>query len=115
MPFNSLNFWLVFPFIFGLTHAPLSIRVLSILWPIATTWIDYVKASAERLKTMCGYGDFDSRNFTLRKVLLKSGPKVRPTTNVGKRRNAQIDRGADPIELWQQVFPLRKVCECRQR
>lgn len=79
------------------------------------TFIDYVKASAERIKSMCGYGDFDTRNIILRKVLLKPGPKARPTTNVGKRRNAQIDWGADPIELWQQVFPLRKVCECRQR
>lgn len=79
------------------------------------TFIDYVKASAERIKTMCGYDDFDTRNIILRKVLLKPALKSRPTTNIGKRRNTQIDWGADPIELWQQVFPLRKVCECRQR
>ena len=79
------------------------------------TFIDYVKASAERIKTLCGYDDFDTRNIILRKVLLKPAPKIRPTTNIGKRRNTQIDWGADPIELFQQVFPLRKVCECRQR
>lgn len=79
------------------------------------TFIDYVKASAERIKTLCGYDDFDTRNIILRKVLLKPALKNRPTTNIGKRRNTQIDWGADPIELWQQVFPLRKVCECHQR
>lgn len=79
------------------------------------TFFDYVKASAERIKTLCGYDDFDTRNIILRKVLLKPAPKKRPTTNIGKKRNTQIDWGADPIELWQQVFPLRKVCECRQK
>ena len=79
------------------------------------TFIEYVKASAERIKTLCGYDDFDTQNIILRKVLLKPAPKSRPTTNIGKRRNTQINWGANPIELWQQVFPLRKVCECRQR
>ena len=78
------------------------------------TFIDYVKASAERIKTMCGYEDYDARNIIIRKVLLKPAPKTRPTTNVGKR-NSQIDWGADPIVLNSQLFPLLKVCECRQR
>ena len=78
------------------------------------TFIDYVKASAERIKTLCGYDDFDAGNIILRKVLLKPAPKPRPTTNIG-RRNTQIDWGADPIVMPIQVFPLLKVCECRQR
>lgn len=78
------------------------------------TFIDYVKASAERIKSLCGYDEFDSRNIIIRKVLLKPAPKTRPTTNVG-RRNTQIDWGADPIELRSSTFPLLKVCECRQR
>ncbi len=77
-------------------------------------FIDYVKASAERIKTLCGCDAFDSRRIILRKVLLKPAPKIRPTTNVGKR-NSQINWGADPIVLKQQVFPLLKVCECRHR
>ena len=78
------------------------------------TFIDYLKASAERIKSMCGSDDFDSRNIILRKVLLKPVPKARPTTNIGKR-NTQINWGADTIELRSPVFPLLKVCECRQR
>lgn len=78
------------------------------------TFIDYIKASAERIKIMCGCEDFDSRNIIIHKVLLKPAPKTRPTTNIGKR-NSQIDWGADPIVLKQQVFPLLQVCECRQR
>lgn len=78
------------------------------------TFIDYLKASAERIKTICGYDDFDTKNIILRKVLLKPVPKARPTTNVG-RKNAQVDWGADPIELRTSVFPLLKVCECRKR
>lgn len=78
------------------------------------TFIDYIKASAERIKTLCGYDDFDSRNIILRKVLLKPAPTFRPTTNIG-RRNSQIDWGDDPIVLNSQLFPLLKVCECRQR
>lgn len=80
----------------------------------SNTFIDYIKSSAERIKTLCGYDDFDSKNIILRKVLLKPAPKTRPTTNVGKR-NSQIDWGADPIVLNSQLFPLLKVCECRQR
>lgn len=78
------------------------------------TFIDYVKASAERIKSLSGYGDFDANNIVLRKVLLKPAPKTRPTTNIG-RRNNQIDWGADPIVVPSQLFPLLKVCECRQR
>lgn len=78
------------------------------------TFIDYVKASAERIKTMCGYNDFNSNNIIIRKVLLKLAPTNRPTTNIGKR-NTQIDWGADPIVLKSQTFPLLQVCECRQR
>ena len=78
------------------------------------TFFDYIKASAERIKTLCGCDDFDSRNIILRKVLLKPAPKTRPTTNIG-RRNTQIDWGADPIVLNSQLFPLLKVCEWRQR
>ena len=77
-------------------------------------FFDYVKASAERIKVLCGYEDFDSRNIILRKVLLKPAPKIRPATNIG-RRNSQIDWGADPIVLNSQLFPLLKVCELRQR
>ena len=73
------------------------------------TFIEYVKASAERISE-----DFDARNIILRKVLLKPAPKTRPTTNIGKL-NTQINWGADPIELKSSVFPLLKVCECRQR
>lgn len=78
------------------------------------TFIDFIKATAERIKTMCGSDDFDTRNIIVRKVILKPAPKTRPTTNIGKR-NSQIDWGADPIVVKQQVFPLMKVCECRQR
>lgn len=78
------------------------------------TFIDYIKASAERIKTMCGCDDFDSKNIILRKVLLKPAPKIRPATNIG-RRNSQIDWGADPIVLNSQLFPLLKVCKCHQR
>ena len=78
------------------------------------TFIDYIKASAERIKTMWGCDDFDSRKIILRKVLLKPAPKPRPTTNIG-RRNSQIDWSADPIVLNSHLFPLLKVCECRQR
>lgn len=78
------------------------------------TFIDYIKASAERIKTLCGCDDFDSRNIIIRKVLLKPAPTIRPTTNIGKR-NSQIDWGSDPIVLNSQLFPLLKVCECRQR
>lgn len=78
------------------------------------TFIDYIKASAERIKTLCGCNDFDASNIILRKVLLKPAPKTRPTTNIG-RRNSQIDWGSDPIVLNSQLFPLLKVCECRQR
>lgn len=78
------------------------------------TFIDYIKASAERIKTLCGYEDFNSRNIILRKVLLKPAPKTRPITNIGKGKS-QIDWGANPIVLKQQVFPLLQVCECRQR
>ncbi len=78
------------------------------------TFFDYVKASAERIKTMCGCDDFDSNNIVLRKVLLRPAPNPRPTTNIGKR-NTQVDWGADPIVLKQQIFPLLKVCECRHR
>lgn len=78
------------------------------------TFIDYVKASAERIKTLCGYDEFDSRNIIIRKVLLKPAPKGRPPTNIGKR-DTQIDWGADPIELRSLIFPLLKVCECRHR
>ena len=79
------------------------------------TFIDYIKASAERIKSVCGFEDFDSKNIVIRKVLLKPAPKIRPTTNIGKKRNTQVDWGADPIVIKQQVFPLLKVCECRQR
>ena len=78
------------------------------------TFIDYVKASAERIKTLCGCDDFDSGNIVLRKLLLKPAPTARPTTNIG-RRNSQIDWGADPIVIPSQLFPLLKVCECRER
>jgi hypothetical protein len=78
------------------------------------TFIDYIKDSAERIKTMCGYEDFNSRNIIIRKVLLKPAPKTRPITNIGKGKS-QIDWGANPIVLKQQVFPLLQVCECRQR
>lgn len=80
----------------------------------SNTFIDYVKASAERIKALCGSEDFDSRNIVLRKVLLKPSPKIRPATNIG-RRNSQIDWGADPIVLNSQLFPLLKVCKCCQR
>lgn len=78
------------------------------------TFIDYVKSSAERIKTICGYGDFDTKNIVVRKVLLKPGPKIRSTTNIG-RRNNQINWAADPIVLYSQLFPLLKVCECHHR
>lgn len=77
-------------------------------------FIDYIRASAERIKTLCGCNDFSDRNIILRKVLLKPAPKTRPTTNIGKN-NTQINWGADPIELKTSVFPLLKVCQCRQR
>lgn len=77
-------------------------------------FIDYVKASAERIKALCGYEDFNSRNIIIRKVLLKPAPKPRPITNIGKGKSL-IDWGANPIVLKQQVFPLLQVCECRQR
>lgn len=78
------------------------------------TFIDYIKASAERIKILCGYNDFDARKIILRKVLLKPAPTIRPATNIGKK-NSQIDWGSDPIVLNSQLFPLLKVCECRQR
>lgn len=78
------------------------------------TFIDYVKASAERIQALCGYEDYDSGNIILRRVLLKPAPKIRPATNIG-RRNSQIDWGADPIVLNSQLFPLLKVCELHQR
>ncbi len=78
------------------------------------SFIDYVKASAERIKTMCGCEDYDARHIVLRKVLLKPVPKIRPTTNIG-RRNSQIDWSADPIVVPSQLFPLLKVCKCHQR
>ena len=78
------------------------------------TFIDYIKASAERIKVSCGCNDFDARKIILRKVLLKPAPIIRPTTNIG-RRNSQIDWGSDPIVLNSQLFPLLKVCERRQR
>lgn len=77
-------------------------------------FIDYIKASAERIKTMCGCDDFDSKKIILRKVLLKPAPKTRSITNI-KKWNSQIDWGADPIVLTQSWFPLLQVCECRQR
>lgn len=73
------------------------------------TFIDYITASAERIS-----GVFDAKKIVLRKVLLKPAPKARPATNIGKR-NTQVDWGTDPIELRMPVFPLLKVCECRQR
>lgn len=78
------------------------------------TFIDFIIASAERIKISCNYNDFDARKIIFRKVLLKPAPTARPTTNIG-RRNSQIDWGADPIKLNSQLFPLLKVCECRQR
>lgn len=78
------------------------------------TFIDYVKASAERIKTLCDSDAFDSRNVILRKVLLKPAPMLRPTTNIGGK-NTQFNWGGDPIELKSNVFPLRRVCECRRR
>lgn len=78
------------------------------------TFIDYIKASAERIKSLCDCDEFDSKKIILRKVLLKPVPKTRPTTNIGKV-NTEINWGADPIELKSSVFPLLKVCECRQR
>ncbi len=78
------------------------------------TFIDYVKASAERIKALCGCNDFKSKNIILRKVLLKPAPKTRPATNI-RKNNYQIDFGAEPIIVKSQVFPLRKVCECHHR
>ena len=79
------------------------------------TFIDYVIASAERIKTMCDdYDNFDANNIIIRKVLLKPAPKNRPPTNIGKKK-AQINWGADPIVLNSQLFPLLQVCECRKR
>ena len=78
------------------------------------TFIDYVIASAERIKTMSGYNNFNAKNIIFRKVLLKPAPKTRPLTNIGKK-NSQINWGADLIVLKSQVVPLLHVCECRQR
>lgn len=78
------------------------------------TFIDFVKASAERIKISCGYDDYDDSNIIIRKVLLKPAPKTRVITNI-KKWYSQIDWGADPIILKQPLFPLLQVCECRQR
>ncbi|WP_405329690.1 hypothetical protein [Fibrobacter sp.] len=78
------------------------------------TFIDYVIASAERIKTMSGYNNFNAKNIIFRKVLLKPAPKTRPLTNI-RKKNSQINWGADPIVLNSQLFPLLQVCECRQR
>lgn len=72
-------------------------------------FMDYIKKSALRIKDMCGFDSFDTKNIVLKKVVLKPSPPLRKTTQPGKDNSINWD--VSPVVLRSNELPLRKICK----
>lgn len=75
-----------------------------------TTFMEYVKATAQRISIQNKYSDISPNNIITKRVIVKPVPGVRLGTNVGKS-SGKIDWGNDPIVLVSPTLPLLQICK----
>ncbi|MBO4331927.1 MAG: hypothetical protein J5875_02040 [Paludibacteraceae bacterium] len=70
-------------------------------------FMDYIKGTAERIKDVNNFGQFDATNIITKKVVLKGiGRAYKSGTNPNKEK---IDWKADPLYLHNTPFPILKI------
>lgn len=72
------------------------------------TFMEYIRLSAERIKSCNNYDGFDSRNIVVKKIVVKYVPQNRPTTNISNR--PFLEREKNHLVLRGGVFPILKIC-----
>ncbi|MBQ4036446.1 MAG: hypothetical protein II623_13440, partial [Paludibacteraceae bacterium] len=71
-------------------------------------FMDYIKATAERIKEVNGFDQFDAKNIITKKVVLKgNGRAYKPGSNPNKDKN--IDWKANLLYLNNNPFPILKI------
>lgn len=76
---------------------------------IATEYfMEYIKNTAERIKSKNGYRDFSTNNIVVKRVILQPAPKSRPSTN--KAKSNKVDFSAHIVKLASDTFPIYQFC-----
>ncbi|MBR6041127.1 MAG: hypothetical protein IKP37_00610 [Paludibacteraceae bacterium] len=71
-------------------------------------FMDYIKETAERIKEVNSYGQFDAKNIITKKVVLKgNGRAFKPGSNPNKGQN--IDWKTNLLYLNNNQFPILKI------
>lgn len=72
----------------------------------STTFMDYIQASAERVKGKVDFQAFDKRNIKVRRIILKYVPSVRPNTKQKPYKTTE-----DPIVVKANTLSIRSICQ----
>ena len=76
----------------------------------SATFMDFIKSTALRIAESNEYENFDAGSITVRKIVMKPAPNVRPMTNLSKSKGQQVDVNAPIIYFQSDTLPLDMFC-----
>ncbi len=73
-------------------------------------FMNYIRESAERIKSANDCRDFSSENIHIKRIILKPAKASRPVTNKAKSKEGKINWNDHIINLPSGTIPLLKLC-----